>query len=223
MILSLGNNVYRHSLVEIACAILGITILIFIPTFVDFNIHFINTYVTEDKDETSRTLVLFFDIMTFIAGCVLLFLQVLNIVRFIVPDSHLTKNKTLTMFLRGSAVRSEFGTKQATVFKIHKMVQNAYSLHRSKKVVIEEGSINDSFKRADNDEPSNEDALLNFTKVSEQKELSGGFMWAWNMFFSGRLIEEEGVWSVCENKSIFEEIIGYNNSFRATHSFSFDK
>jgi len=104
--------------------------------------------------------------MTLGCGFILLWLQLCNIVRFIVPDSKLTQSKTLTSVLRGSSVRSEFGIKQATVFKIHRMVTNAYDLHKSKKIIQEEGGLRQTFKKVDNDEPSNENALLNFTKIT---------------------------------------------------------
>ena len=72
------------------------------------------------------------------------------------------------------------------------------NLHRSEKVIQEEGGLKQTFKKVDNDEPSNEDALLNFTKITEKREPYGGFKWAWKMVLSGKLIEEEGVWLVYE-------------------------
>ena len=112
MILNLGNNVYSHSILEILFGILGIGFLVILPSIWSFEIgDFINTYVVEkeDKDDpANRGIVLLFDVVTLGCGFILLWLQLCNIVRFIVPDSKLTQSRTLTSTLRGSSVRSEF-------------------------------------------------------------------------------------------------------------------
>jgi len=159
MVLNLGNNVYHHSMIEIMVGIIGIIILVILPSIIEFDWKVITTTDIEDAEYVSEI----FDVVILTIGCILLFMQISNIVRFVVPDSNLTKSKALTILLRGSSVRSEFGTKQASVFKVHQMVKNAYDLHKTEpnKEMIESGE-------------ENVDALLNFTKVTDKRETCGG-------------------------------------------------
>ncbi len=176
MLLSVGNNVHRHSIPEICLGIVGIIFIVILPPLMKLKWKLIDTTLWDDFP-TVKVIVV---VISLTIGIVLLLLQFANIVRYIVPDSKLTKSKLLTIILRGSAVRSEFGLKQAANFKVHMLVKNAYELHQK--------------DETDSSQSSNQAALLNFTKVTEKRETCGGFVWSWKLFFSGNVIENEGIW-----------------------------
>lgn len=120
-LLSLGNNVYSHSKYEIIASIVAIVVLVIIPPSLRFDWTVINTY--EQYQNGGEFLYPVAQAGMLTLGCILLLLQVCNVIRFVVPDSRLTKSKILTNVLRGSSVRSEFGIKQAAVYKVHQMVK----------------------------------------------------------------------------------------------------
>lgn len=166
LILSLGNNIHRHSLAEVLCGIAGILILIIFPVFYDrINSWFISTKSVEGAEYMTTV----FDVINLSIGAALLCIQVCNIIRWAVPDNKLTMNKVLTLILRGTGVRAEFGIKQAAMRKVNILVQNAYDLHTQ---TSEELQI-----------------ILNYMKFSEKREMFGGFFWFWKQYLSGRLIE----------------------------------
>ena len=177
MVLSLGNNVYRHSILEIMGGIVGTIVIVFLPAMIEFEWFIITT---KPSDESAVMVYKMFDVISYFLGSALLLMQVSNLFRLVVPDSRLTKSKHLTAWLRGSSVRSEFGIKQASIIKVHQMVKNAYDLH--------------GHNNAHENQVNSHDALLNFTKVTEVRESSGGFVWAWKLFLSGKLTDQEGVW-----------------------------
>lgn len=171
MLLSLGNNVYTHSKLEIFAAFVAICGLVLTPPLREFEWFIFETHAQPYREGNIIALWHFLRIVSLIIGCSLLFLQLCNIVRFIIPDSRLTNSKLLTSLLRGSSVRSEFGIKQAAIYKVHEMVKNAYELH-----VID--SDRQSFKvhRIDDDDDDDskieltKDPLLNFTRVTEKRQ-----------------------------------------------------
>lgn len=146
---------------EIIAAFAAIIILVMVPPLVQFDLGIIQTKVYEDGEAL-------WNLLRFVLlslGCILLTLQVCNVIRFVIPDSRLTKSKMLTILLRGSSVRSEFGIKQASVYKVHQMVKNAYDLH-----LIDSRKGKKKTIGNDEDEELTDDPLLNFTKVTEQRE-----------------------------------------------------
>lgn len=181
LILSLGNNIHRHSPLEIAGGIVGIVLLIFFPAFYpSINNRFLKT-ATDPDAPWAYTL---FRVINTTLGCMLLFFQFCNIVRWIVPDSKLRENKFLTLVLRGSGVRSEFGIKQAAIKKVHNMVKHAYDLYLDSDQNLSEDNKNER--------PSSSKSLLKYMRLAEKRETYGGFFWAWKSFFTDHLIEEEG-------------------------------
>ena len=133
MILSLGNNIYCHSIAEIIAAIIGIIVIVMLPALVEFDWGFMETsYSYEgERDPASELLLSAARVTMLTLGTILLFQQALNILRFIIPNSRMTSSKNLTVLLRGSVVRSEFGLKQAAIFKVLKMNQYALALHET--------------------------------------------------------------------------------------------
>eukprot|EP00594_Rhizosolenia_setigera_P004606 CAMPEP_0178953056 /NCGR_PEP_ID=MMETSP0789-20121207/8201_1 /TAXON_ID=3005 /ORGANISM="Rhizosolenia setigera, Strain CCMP 1694" /LENGTH=1011 /DNA_ID=CAMNT_0020634261 /DNA_START=593 /DNA_END=3628 /DNA_ORIENTATION=- len=174
IILSLGNNIHDHSPLQIIFGIAGIAGLIFFPALYD-GIN--NDVISTEKEEPLPFISTEFKIINLSIGSVLLFIQFCNIIRWQVPDSRLTKNKFLTIILRGNGVRGEFGIKQAAVKKIHNLVKNAHDLHAT-----------------DSGERSHLTTLLNYVKLTEEREVFGGFIWAWKLFLSGNVVDEEGIW-----------------------------
>ena len=115
---------------------------------------------------------------TLTIGSILLFFQIGNLIRFFVPDDKVKNNKFLTLLLRGSGSKIEFGTKQAAVSKVQKMMSNAYHLHNTEE------------KKSKVSQRSN--ALLNYEKETEKHEPCGGFFWSWKRFLTGDLLDDEG-------------------------------
>lgn len=196
MVLNLGNNVYTHSVLEILAGILGTVVIVFLPMVIKFQSIFISTHNPDEEEGLPPILDVIHYMLSSFIGIVLILLQGSNIVRYIVPDSRLTRSKILTTLLRGSSVRNEFGMKQATIFKVNQMVNNAFELHEIGQPDKSKSNVNN-----DHDNEEGEDAaatngvgLLNFTKVTEKRESCGGFLWAWKMCFSDDLIEQEGIW-----------------------------
>jgi len=118
-------------------------------------------------------------------GYLLVFIQVSSII-----ESYYPHDIKWLSFLRSSAVRNEVDLKLAAATKVHKMVQNAYTLHKAKdnSVILSRMEGNDTIT------PSHAVALLNFTEQSDLTETSGGFFWCWKQFYSGSLLAKEGIW-----------------------------
>lgn len=57
--------------------------------------------------------------------------------------------------------------------KVQKLVKNAYDLHGS-------------------GDKSQSTSLLNYMRLAEEREVGGGFLWAWKLFLSGNVYDEEG-------------------------------
>lgn len=177
MILSLGNGIQKHSLWEIAGGISGIAILIFFPIWykginLENELGFSTTEAESDMwTRTAKRINL-------TIGILLLMVQIFNIVRIIVPDGKLQRSKILTLLLRGSGVRSEFGIKKSSAIKVHQMIKNAYILHPMN---VEAESTSKKTT-----------AMLNYNNESEKSERTGGFLWAWKRYLSGDLLDREG-------------------------------
>ena len=158
---------------------MAIGIFLITPLFVKFNIVFFeNSYL--DNEESRLLRMLGVTLSSFLAVCLIL-CQLANTIRLLISTERIASSKILTMLVRGNSVKSEVGLKQAAAYKVHKMVKNAYDLHK------EEGDTNDQGSS------THALALMNFTKRSEETELCGGMMWAWKAFFSKSLLHKEGL------------------------------
>ena len=157
LILSLGNNSRKHSLLEIVLAIVGIALLIFFPAFYDG----IDTPIFSTKDQkiverdnfTSQIL----DTINIFVGIALLFFQCCNLVRWAVPDDKLTSSKFLGVIIRGSGVKAEFALKHAAIRKVHIMMENALDLHFEN---------DDDLPSNDGHRVNKQMVILNYLKVS---------------------------------------------------------
>lgn len=197
LLLSLGNDIHRHSLIEVFIGFLAIGLIVFFPAFyTKIDNRFISTANQEDTFFSSSIRVL-----NLTLGAMLCFFQTCNVVRCIVPDNTLAQSKLLTLILRGSGVRSEFGIKQAAVKKIHNLVQHAFELSLTSHSNSVDGSLASesaeivtfTSDQSSNNSPSSI-SLLNFLKKSKRFEKSGGFIWAWKAFLTDSLVENHGIW-----------------------------
>ncbi len=124
MILSLGNDIQNHSVREIAGGMSGIAFLIFFPIwYKNIDLEEELGFSTKEDAENGMWTATARNINLSI-GILLLIVQIFNIIRVVVPDGKLQKSKILTLILRGSGVRSEFGIKNSSAAKVHKMVKN---------------------------------------------------------------------------------------------------
>jgi hypothetical protein len=200
MILSLGNS-NENSMKEIIAGICGTLIIVILPHFVDIDLFFIRTKPPADRSEFVVALL---NVTTLFIGSILLVIQASNIVRILIPADKFKNSRVLTFFFRGSSVRCEAKMKQATVLKVHKMVKNAYDLHQPDLTMngsdMDSTDTETSFEGSSLEEKENisiatrDDALLNYTKKSEESVTYGGFLWAWKEYLSGRLYDNEGIW-----------------------------
>ena len=123
--------------------------------------------------------------------------QATNIFKRFVPEIKLQENQILGLMFKGSEAKAERMMKQASAFKINKMISNAYELHfndvnnESKRLLesYKQGSV-----RVNTEESTHANALLNFTNGKNEKELVGGFFWVWKQLLSGDLYDSHGIW-----------------------------
>lgn len=184
ILLSLGNNIHRHSPVEILVSCIAIALFVFFPALY----HKIDNRFMSTADDTWFSHAA--RIINLVLGGILCFFQMCNIVRYIIPDNVLAESKVLTLVLRGSGVRSEFGIKQAAIRKVHDLVKNAFELSES---IIQDDTDGNVAQGTEKKTPS-AISLLNYIKLTERRETCGGFLWAWKSFLSDGLIENQGIW-----------------------------
>ena len=178
--LSLGNDPNKISLQEIVGGTLAIGLFLIVPLFFQFNIRFFSNAWFFDTEDGSRD---FVTLTSYILVACLLFCQITNIIRFSISNEKLITSKFLSGLVRGSYVKSEVGLKQAASYKVHKLVKNAYDLHKD-----EAGGFSH-----ENNNTSHALALMNFTKTSEETESCGGILWAWKGFITRSLLHKEGM------------------------------
>ena len=183
MILSLGNDIFRNSIVDIGIGILGIGVLIFFPAlYKKVDVKVFSTAPINSGDESYVT-----ESVNITIGCALLLIQVFNLIRMAIPDRVFSRNKFLTLLFRGSGVKAEFGIKQSAQYKVHSLVKNAYELH-----VENDSSFPEPFERTKMSTSAS--VLLNYNKVQAKHQRRGGFVWSWGQVLSGKLNSEQGIW-----------------------------
>ncbi len=107
-------------------------------------------------------------------GCLLILQQFLHLIS--------AKAQVLRRFTESIYI-AEKNIKQAAVYKLARMVQNAHDLHRTWKNEKEMGGSHTCFGRA----------LLQFSKQSQNSEKISLFR-AWSNVFNGKFFREEGLW-----------------------------
>jgi len=192
VIVGSGNDVYRRSFLDISIGLAGIVLFFVIPNTVKFRIFLFDTDVNDRtvlwvrQDEPQVTV--FFHVLFIIVGVVLFIRQVLNVISLLLDHKKTAQGKGLwTRLLVGSTATDELHSKRAAVYKVNKMLENAYNLHQRKGL-----SLSTAVELAE--ESTHDLALLNFTKLSDKTERVGGFKWAWKSLISGDLKAKEGIW-----------------------------
>ena len=160
VILSFGNTTRKQSFWEIALGFAAIGLLIFFPALYDkISLPFLRTTnigFFPNDDFTNNVM----DGINIFIGSVLLLFQCCNIARWAVSDDKLTSSEFLTTFLRGSGVKAEFALKQATIKKVHNMMENALDLHFESEKELSLENKDEILK------PNKQTAILNYLKDS---------------------------------------------------------
>jgi len=181
ILLNLGNDLHNGSILGKVGGFLAALILVICPGLLDIDLYVIETVKSDLID-------VYLSFILIGIGCTLAIIQVSSIIQQNVPH-----DINVPSFLLGSAVRNEVDIKIAAATKVHKMVQNAYALHKTSDDTKRTANLS---RMVGNDTAmsSNAVALLNFTKQSNMTETSGGFFWSWKQFYSGSLLTKEGIW-----------------------------
>jgi len=120
----------------------------------------------------------------FSVGSMLLLFCLQNILDRSIPKSFLDNHPGIQQILGSGSLFMERNMKQAASWKINRMINNALEIHDA---AVEEDNSNGK-------ESMYGRALLNYSKISDATEETGGHWWTWNGLRTGRLFEEEGIW-----------------------------
>jgi hypothetical protein len=181
---SAGNSLFVHKPLAFIRLLLGMTTVVFatiVSVFVTVDSQVIST--TKDDD--------FYAIYwtTFVLGCILLFLQVLAMIRLFVPSRVLQRFKPLEFFFTAGMEKMERRTKIAAQRKVSGMVENALNLHDPSSNMQDEAPDSSSRHMT-----ALGKALLNYQIHPEDTEQVGGVLWAWKRVWNCSIFEDEGVW-----------------------------
>ncbi|CAB9503446.1 expressed unknown protein [Seminavis robusta] len=194
MFTSIANSSFLpHSWISIARVLIGmVAVFVFcvMPEFSDVDTWFFST-----SWDTQNQLFLLFGVSAVGVGALLLILQLQTLVRLLVPYNTLQQNETLRRWLEPGILKKDLNTKRAATWKTNKMVENALSLHRTKKSDADQstdgGGISISSTRRSG---VTGQAMFNFLATAHHTEKTGSMIWAWKGFFTGSICYEEGVW-----------------------------
>jgi len=109
-----------------------------------------------------------------------MYFQCTSAIRVLFSDETISRSKILSRALVGSITRDERDFKQAAIFKVNRMMGNAYKLHQQDRPI---GSTN-----------THDLALLNYNKISGKTEPAADFYGIWKSFFNKDLSRKEGIW-----------------------------
>ena len=124
-----------------------------------------------------------------VLGAVLLFLQVVALVRLFFSSRILNENKILEVLFTPGILKMERRTKTAAERKVTLMVENAL-VHHNK----DNANQSTSSHRNGLDVSRHYTALLSFQLQAEQTERIGGLWWGWKRVWNNSIFDEEGVW-----------------------------
>lgn len=178
---SAGNSLFVHKPLAFCRLIVGMTTIVFatiVSVFVTVDSQVISTEKNGDFIAIYWT--------TFVLGCILLFLQVLSMIRLLFSGNILKKFKPLNIFLTPGMETMERRTKMAAHVKVSQLVENALNLH--------DPSILEPPDSSSHDMTALGKALLNFSIHPEETEKVGGVWWAWKRVWDRSIFQDEGVW-----------------------------
>ncbi|KAG7348536.1 hypothetical protein IV203_017241 [Nitzschia inconspicua] len=185
---SFGNSIFlTRGILSITKVILSMSI-IFISTIYFFFDSGINTWFINTSWEDQNFLFSLFNYCALGFGGVLLLLQLHTLARLFIPAGYLQRSKVMGRLLLPGAVPKEVRTKRAAAFKTNRMIENAMSFHLTGLELSNHKSLRTSgFMSA------NGHAMTGFLRKSHEREKTGGLLWGWKEFLSGRICFEEGV------------------------------
>lgn len=177
---SAGNSLYINKVLAVVRLIIGMTTITFatiVSVFVTVTSPVVSTEKVNDYYAIYWT--------TFVLGCMLLFLQVLSLIRLLFPTDVLKQFKPLEIFLTPGIEKMERRTKVAARRKVSAMVETALQLHDHSNNMDLSSSRHMTLLGK---------ALLNFQIQREETETVGGVSWAWKSIWDRSIFEDEGVW-----------------------------
>mmetsp|Transcript_48986 Transcript_48986/g.74023 ORF Transcript_48986/g.74023 Transcript_48986/m.74023 type:complete len:839 (+) Transcript_48986:156-2672(+) len=178
-VLGSGNDVYRRSFLDVFIGVAGVLVFVVFPLIPEFQFRaaFFSTISENPSDDIFHvTAVVVFAII----ATMNLYFQFTNAIRVLFSDETIGRSKFLSRMLVGSITRDERHFKQAAVFKVNRMMDNAFKLHTKDK--------------PGGPTSTHDLALLNFNKISDKTEPAPGFFWVWKSFFNDDLWVKEGIW-----------------------------
>ncbi len=178
---SAGNSLFEHKPLAFFRLVIGMTTIV-LATIVSVFVTVDSQVISTKKDGD------FYAIYwtTFVLGCVLLFLQVLSLIRLFFSGNFLKRFKPLEIFLTPGMDTMELRTKIAAHVKVSGIVENALNLHDS--------SILEKPDSSSHRMTALGKALLNFQIHPEKTERVGGVWWAWKRVWDRSIFQDEGVW-----------------------------
>eukprot|EP00578_Thalassiosira_sp_NH16_P024367 CAMPEP_0181084446 /NCGR_PEP_ID=MMETSP1071-20121207/4699_1 /TAXON_ID=35127 /ORGANISM="Thalassiosira sp., Strain NH16" /LENGTH=989 /DNA_ID=CAMNT_0023166179 /DNA_START=39 /DNA_END=3004 /DNA_ORIENTATION=- len=138
----------------------------------------INTVV---NDETALDKIFLIYVMVAF-GALLLLMGLANLISRTVRQEK--SNWVIQKILTPGTLLMERNMKLASSFKINQILRNARSVHESAEFEHGVGQSNNSYGRA----------LLAFTKIQNDTEEAGGFIWTWKRMWNKKLYTEDGIW-----------------------------
>lgn len=112
-------------------------------------------------------------------GCVLITLQIIQLVRILLP----TRDIRASFFASPGTTQMEQRTKNAAAFKVAKMVDNALDVHATPCQQLQ--NLGSTYL---------ETAFLKYQEKEHQMEPCGGIIWGWKRILNGTVFREDGVW-----------------------------
>jgi len=181
--LNLGNNPDSKSvtsaILEGFCGFASAIILVILPVFVHVDV---GIFVTGSQESLAPTIQLIASLFLLSLGSILIFAQISNVMRVVLPAG-IAKSVLLPTFVFGASnSKLETCIKQAASLKMHHLVKNAHDLHKAKR----NNGVSTSVRAIR--------TFMNYTYEIEKKEVYGGFLWCWIQFLSGKLAYREGIW-----------------------------
>jgi hypothetical protein len=141
-------------------------------------------------------------VISLVVGLLLLFLQLLLMLRTVLPRDKLLWFRRITVSMTNGMVRKETRTKQAALFKVNRLLDHALDLHQdevpSSESTLETRSRSGMTVMTSRGGTallnSTGRALLNYQSLESHRAQSGGILWAWKKIINKSIFREEGIW-----------------------------
>lgn len=184
-----GNTLRGRSFKNPLIGIGGVVFFVVLPITIPFDFIWIsNEYaMANNSDGWENLQTLFIRLIQSLIIVVLLFIQIMNLVKVIKPTLAQSSNQKLSFLFTRGTVRETFLLKLSASLKIHRMVKNALDLH------FGDNKDLNALLTEPNQSSTNALALLNYSKVTEKRETVGGLWWCWKSYIDRSLIQKEGI------------------------------